>query len=71
MAYNVTQNSHTEPAYSGMYNDFFETGVYHCICCRKSFLILKINSNPQVVGQVLQMLLNPLHYVILKMNLIT
>ncbi len=35
MAYNVTQNSHTEPAYSGMYNDFFETGVYHCICCRE------------------------------------
>jgi len=35
IAYNVTQNSQTEPPYSGEYNDFFENGTYHCICCKE------------------------------------
>ena len=35
IAYNVTQNSQTEPPYSGEYNDFFENGTYHCVCCKE------------------------------------
>ncbi|MBS91812.1 MAG: peptide-methionine (R)-S-oxide reductase [Rickettsiales bacterium] len=35
MAFNVTQNSHTEPPNSGKYNDFFEKGIYLCICCNE------------------------------------
>jgi len=33
LAFEVTQNKNTEPAYSGQYNDFDETGQYLCICC--------------------------------------
>ncbi len=33
LAYNVTQNSATEPPYSGKYNDFFDEGLYKCVCC--------------------------------------
>ena len=33
LAYKVTQNSATEPPYSGKYNDFFDEGLYKCVCC--------------------------------------
>ncbi len=33
LAYKVTQKNGTEPAFSGQYNDFFEEGLYLCICC--------------------------------------
>ena len=33
LAYEVTQNSATEQAFSGKFCDFFEDGVYKCICC--------------------------------------
>ena len=35
IAFDVTQNSKTEPPYSGKYNDFFENGTYYCICCKE------------------------------------
>ena len=37
MAYNVTQNSHTEPAYSGMYNDFLKLASTTVFVVGKSF----------------------------------
>ena len=33
IAYNVTQNSATEQAFTGKFFDFFEKGIYKCICC--------------------------------------
>ena len=33
LEFNVTQNSATEKAFSGKFYDFFENGIYHCICC--------------------------------------
>ena len=33
LAYEVTQNSATERAFSGEYYDFFEEGIYKCMCC--------------------------------------
>lgn len=33
LAYDVTQNSATEQAFSGELYDFFEDGIYKCICC--------------------------------------
>jgi len=33
LAYEVTQNLATEPPHSGKYNDFFEKGIYKCVCC--------------------------------------
>ena len=33
LAFEVTQNSSTEPPNSGIYCDFYENGVYICICC--------------------------------------
>ena len=33
LAYDVTQNSSTEQAFSGKFYDFFEDGIYQCICC--------------------------------------
>lgn len=33
LAFNVTQKGGTEPAFSGVYNDLFEKGIYSCICC--------------------------------------
>jgi len=31
--YNVTQESGTERPYTGVYNDFFQQGIYNCIVC--------------------------------------
>lgn len=33
LAFEVTQNSATEPPFSGKYNDFYEDGDYSCVCC--------------------------------------
>ncbi len=32
--YRVTRKGGTERAFSGKYDDFFEPGVFHCVCCR-------------------------------------
>ncbi len=31
--YRITRQKGTEPAYSGRYHDFNESGTYRCICC--------------------------------------
>ncbi len=31
--YRITQQKGTEPAYSGIYHDFHEKGIYRCVCC--------------------------------------
>jgi len=31
--YRITQESATEPAFSGKYYQNKDTGIYHCICC--------------------------------------
>lgn len=33
LAFDVTQNSATEPPFTGEFFNFFENGVYKCICC--------------------------------------
>ena len=33
LAFQVTQNSATEPPFSGEFYDYFEDGIYKCICC--------------------------------------
>ena len=33
LTFEVTQNAGTEPPYSGKYNDFFQKGIYKCVCC--------------------------------------
>ena len=31
--YEITRRKGTEPAFSGKYHDFYEKGIYRCICC--------------------------------------
>lgn len=31
--YRVTRQKATEPPFTGRYWDYFEKGVYHCVCC--------------------------------------
>ena len=33
LQYQVTQESATEPAFTGLYHDCKDTGTYRCICC--------------------------------------
>lgn len=33
LAFDVTQKGGTEPAFSGIYNDLFDKGIYLCTCC--------------------------------------
>ena len=33
LAFNVTQNSATEPPFTGRFFNFFENGTYSCVCC--------------------------------------
>lgn len=33
LAYQVTQNAATEPAFSGEFFNFFDQGTYKCVCC--------------------------------------
>ena len=33
LAFQVTQNSATEPPFSGEFYNYFEDGIYKCICC--------------------------------------
>lgn len=33
LTYEVTQNSGTEPAFTGKYYNSFKDGIYKCICC--------------------------------------
>ncbi len=32
-AYRVTRQAGTERPFTGKYNDHYEDGVYHCVCC--------------------------------------
>ena len=41
LEFEVTQNSFTERAFSGKFNDFFEVGTYHCICCEEQLFSSK------------------------------
>ena len=52
LAYEVTQNSSTEKAFSGKFYNFFEDGVYACVCCKKNYSALIINLFLNQVGQV-------------------
>jgi len=31
--YKITRKKGTEPAFSGKYNEFKETGIFKCVCC--------------------------------------
>ncbi len=31
--YRITRKGGTEQAFSGKYDDFFEPGIFHCVCC--------------------------------------
>ncbi len=33
LAFQVTQNAATEPPFSGEFFNYFESGIYKCICC--------------------------------------
>ena len=33
LAFEVTQNSATEPPFTGEFFNFFESGLYKCVCC--------------------------------------
>ncbi|MET1255148.1 peptide-methionine (R)-S-oxide reductase MsrB [Aliikangiella maris] len=33
LAWKVTQEQATEPPFSGEYDEFSQTGQYHCVCC--------------------------------------
>ncbi len=33
LAYEVTRNKGTEPAFTGKYNKHYDKGIYRCICC--------------------------------------
>lgn len=35
-AFAVCRQSATERPFSGRYNDFWEEGVYHCVCCNEA-----------------------------------
>ncbi len=41
LAYNVTQNSTTEPPFSGKYFNFFRSGTYKCVCCKSELFSSK------------------------------
>ena len=45
LAYEVTQNNGTEPAFSGKYYDFYENGTYYCVCCDKPLFSSKNKFN--------------------------
>ena len=49
IAFEVTQNAKTEGPFTGKYFNFFEKGIYQCICCNKIYLILIKNLN-QIQG---------------------
>ena len=34
--YRVTRQAGTEPPFTGEYNDHYEDGTYHCVCCDHS-----------------------------------
>lgn len=29
----ITQKKGTEPPFSGKYNNFYQSGIFHCVCC--------------------------------------
>tara|TARA_Y100000766_G_C18389367_1_gene357469 strand:+ start:148 stop:528 length:381 start_codon:yes stop_codon:yes gene_type:complete len=41
LAFEVTQNSSTERAFSGKFYNFFEKGVYNCVCCNEKLFSSK------------------------------
>lgn len=45
ISFNVTQKNHTEPAFSGKYNDFKKRGLFVCICCGESLFDSKTKYN--------------------------
>ena len=45
LAFEVTQNNSTEPAFSGEYYDFYGKGTYSCICCDKKLFNSKDKYN--------------------------
>ena len=48
--YRITQQHGTEPAYSGVYWDKKDAGVYNCICCDTLFFLVKLNMIQVLVG---------------------
>ena len=41
LEYQVTQNAATEPPFSGKFFNFFDKGVYKCICCDRDLFSSK------------------------------
>ena len=41
LAFDVTQKSSTERAFSGKFHDFFDEGFYHCVCCNEKLFSSK------------------------------
>ena len=39
LAIEVTQNSGTEIAFTGKYNNFYEEGTYQCVCCNTDLFL--------------------------------
>ena len=43
--FEITRNQGTEPAFSGKYDQYFEDGIYICVCCNKELFDSKSKFN--------------------------
>ena len=39
LAYLVTRHAHTERPFTGKFEDFWQDGVYHCVCCKQALFV--------------------------------